>query len=491
VTSIRRRTATLVALSMAALLVVGGVALLAVLRRAMTDQFDEAISARASALQSITRFDGVKVEMDFSGEAMPRFSRGDDAEYFIAWVQEGPQWRVLERSESLRDNAWPPQAAAGIGTGTRDLPLPGGGGAGRGIVVEFTPALEHDEDGEHGAESAAAPAARSAQPGSPRTVRVLVALSRATLDRTLMTITYAIAGVGGVLLLASIAAARWAVARGLHPLRDLSSKVAALGPGTLGSRFDARGLPAELRPIAEQLSALLARLDEAFEREKRFSAAASHELRTPIAELRMLLEVAASNPRTSDQWARTADTALGVLERAQSLCEALMTLSRASADDALAGGHGRTEVGPVLVQEAARAAEVSGGDPRRISLQPPTTAAAAIDESSLASIIGNLFDNALRHGSATPMDPVVAAAKAERGRIRIDISNPAPGVTPDDLDRLFEPFWCKDSSRQDRRGFGLGLAIARALARAHGGDLAATLAPPGSLRMSLDLPAAS
>ncbi|MFO0855966.1 MAG: ATP-binding protein [Phycisphaerales bacterium] len=490
-TSIRRRTAALVAVSMAVLLLIGGVVLLIVLRRAMTAQFDDALVARASALQGLTRFDGTKVEMDYAGEAMPKFARSPaqrgDAEYFVAWVRDGQGWRPLERSESLKDDAWPPAASRDGPAGVRNVTLPGGG-AGRAVLIEFSPASERDEEGDKG--RAVATAALDAHAASSPAVRLLVALPRAPLDRTLAIVAWCIAGVGAALALASIAASRWAVSRGLAPLSDLSRRVEAIGPEALGTRFDAGHLPTELRPIAEQLSALLARLDEAFEREKRFSAAASHELRTPIAELRMLLEVAARQPRTSEQWSRTADTALGVLARAQALCETLLRLSRASAVRSGPDQHARTEVGPILAEQAARAIALHGGDARLVRIECDAGLHARIDAATLASILGNLIDNALRHGAATPEFAVRIAALAADGMIRIEVSNPAPDLDDQDYARLFEPFWRKDASRHDHNGFGLGLAVARTLARASGGVLAADQRESGVLCLRLGLPAA-
>jgi signal transduction histidine kinase len=490
-TSIRRRTAALVALSMTVLLVVGGVVLVVVLRRAMTAQFDDALSARAAALQSLTRFDGTKVEMDFAGEAMPRYARSPtqrtDTEYFFAWVREGSGWHSLERSESLKDDAWPPAAWRDGPDGVRDVMLPGGG-MGRAVLIQFSAASERDEEGDR--RDKAPTAARAGDAAPSPAVRLMVALPRAPLDSTLSIVGWCIAGVGGALAMASIVASRWAVGRGLVPLSDLSRRVQAIGPDTLGTRFDAAGLPAELRPIAEQLSALLARLEEAFEREKRFSAAASHELRTPIAELRMLLEVAQSQPRTSEQWSRTADTALGVLARAQSLCETLLRLSRAGAEHAVQDYQPRTEVVPLLAEEAARAIAMYGRDARLVRIECDAELSARIDAAALASILGNLLDNALRHGAATPEFPVRVGACATDGMIQISVSNPAPALTNQDLTHLFEPFWRKDASRHDHNGFGLGLAVARTLARASGGVLTADQRESGVLCVRLDLPAA-
>lgn len=487
-TSIRRRTAALVALSMAALLAVGGVVLVIVLRRAMTAQFDEALAARAAALQSLTRFDGTRVELDFAGEAMPRFARAarqpGEAEYFVAWVREGTGWRVLERSESLRNEAWPPATVRDGPASIRDVALPGGG-AGRAAMIEFSAPRERDEENEqHGDKAAAAPAASTVPAPA---VRLMVALPRASLDRTLSVISWCIAGVCGVLALASIAVSRWAVGRGLVPLGDLSRRVQSLDADTLSARFEPAGLPAELRPIAEQLSGLLARLQDAFEREKRFSAAASHELRTPIAELRMLLEVASSQPRTGEEWLRTAETSLGVLARAQSLCETLLRLSRAGAAHPAPGAEARTQVGPVLSEQAARAIAMHGGDARLVRIDADETLMARVESDTLAAILGNLLDNALRHGDVAPDDPVIVRAHLVADEVRIDITNSAPALTNEDLAHLFEPFWRKDASRHDQRGFGLGLAVARTLTRASGGEIAVRHDSARAVKFSISL----
>ena len=195
-TSIRRRTAMLVALSMAVLLVVGGVVLLVVLRRAMTAQFDDALVARAAALQSLTRFDGTKVEMDFAGEAMPRYARRADAEFFVAWVRAGSGWLALERSESLREGPWPPAAMRDDSVGIRDVILPGGS-PGRAVLIEFVAPRELDEGSDRRGEAPTetAPASPALDPPSAHAVRLLVALPRAPLDRTLSLVGWCILAV--------------------------------------------------------------------------------------------------------------------------------------------------------------------------------------------------------------------------------------------------------------------------------------------------------
>ena len=273
-TSIRHRTSMLVAASIASLLAIGGLALFVVVAAALTRQFDDGLAARASALRILTRFDGGKVEMDISGEVMPRYQAGKDAEFFVAWVSGEQGWRVLEKSESLRAGVWPFAAGEPPAPGTIDCTLPDGR-TGRSLGIDFLPLVDHE-----GAEERDAAAPVVGEPSPAPTVRVLVALSREELDRSLWTIALSTGGVGIALVLASIAATRWAVRCGTRPLDDLSAHVAKIGPDTLNERVALEHLPSELAPVTGRLNDLLARLEDAFRRERRFTSAASHASRS-------------------------------------------------------------------------------------------------------------------------------------------------------------------------------------------------------------------
>ncbi|CAN5716478.1 hypothetical protein BH11PLA1_BH11PLA1_11270 [soil metagenome] len=481
-TSIRARTSMLVAVSSAALLALGGLTLFMVVRAALTRQFDDGLAARVAALQSLARFDGAKVEMDIAGEFMPRYQTGNDAEFFIAWVRGAGGWTVLEQSESLRTGVWPLVADRPPAPGAGDCALPQGL-AGRALTIDFVPLVEREGESEREAAPSAAPARPPAPP-----VRLLVAQSRGPLDRTLWTIALSIVGVGIALVLASSAATRWAVRRGTRPLETLSAHVAEIGPDTLDQRLALDRLPAELAPIAGRLNDLLARLDNAFARERRFTSAASHELRTPIAELRMLLEVGLSRARTAARWEQTARDGLGVLDRAQRLTEALLRLSRASAGPRYALPDATIDLAAVLREQAARALVASGHDPAHLSIDAAGPLPVRIDPILAASVLGNLIDNALRHGAVTADHPVRCVGTADAQGSSIIISNAAPSLSAADLAHLFEPFWRKDAARDAHGGFGLGLAVSRALAESAGARLTIQLSADKRVQAILWLP---
>ena len=128
-----------------------------------------------------------------------------------------------------------------------------------------------------------------------------------------------------------------------------------------------------------------------------------------------------------------------------------------------------------------------GGDARLVRIDADETLVARVESATLAAIVGNLLDNALRHGDVAPDDPVIVRAHLVADGVRIDITNSAPALTNEDLAHLFEPFWRKDASRHDQRGFGLGLAVARTLTRASGGEIAVRHDSARAVKFSISL----
>src|SRR5262249_15739249 len=129
-------------------------------------------------------------------------------------------------------------------------------------------------------------------------VVLMVGMDRSSLDATLRIIGLGLLVAAALVTGGAVVAVRSSIATALAPLDALSSRVGQIGEDSLSTRLQEPDLPAELLPIQSRLNALLARLDEAFAREQRFTAAAAHELRTPVAELRSLLEVALDRPRS-------------------------------------------------------------------------------------------------------------------------------------------------------------------------------------------------
>lgn len=469
--SIRRQTFLLVAIVMTALLTIGGIALLFAVRSTLTAQFDDGLSARAGALQSLARFDGHAIDMDVAGEALPRYQPGSDAEFFIVWSRSPDGWRVVERSESLAGKNMAAGDAGPPSPGYRDRRLPDGR-AGRELVIDFLPRTDTEEAEEM-------PEATGHDRDSVPQSRILVAQSRAELDRALGNITTWIVGVGATLIAACIVATQWAVRRGIAPLDQLSARVGSIGPGSLDQRLEVGSLPRELAPIAARINDLLSRVDQAFARERSFTSAASHELRTPISELRMLLEVGLSRPRTPEQWEKTASDGLAVLQRAQQLTETLLRIARNTPPDSLRES---ADVAAILREHAARALRLGGHDPGSLVIEAPDSLVAPIDPVVAASIIGNLIENALRHGDFSRERPIRCSVESADPGAIITITNQVANRIASELPDRAAP------ESQARPGFGVGLIVCKALADSAGAHLSHELDAGQTLRARLIIP---
>ncbi|HEY4137270.1 MAG TPA: ATP-binding protein [Casimicrobiaceae bacterium] len=252
----------------------------------------------------------------------------------------------------------------------------------------------------------------------------------------------------------------YAVGRGLRPLFAMSQAVAKRQPDALAPLSE-RNLPQELQPLAKSLNALLERLDSALGAQRRFTADAAHELRTPLAALKLQLDVAR---RANDQTARVAaydDLNAGV-ERASHLVDQLLTLARIE-PEALATRAVDCDLAAIakeaIVARGALAAE------KRIDLGLAREARVGVrgDPTALAILLSNLLDNALRYTPAG--GKIDVAVDADDGRALLTVVDNGPGIAPEERERVFDRFFRSADNRE--LGSGLGLSIVKRIADAH------------------------
>ena len=427
-------------------------------RAALQGEFDTALRAKAEALATLTGQKGSGLEMDFSDERMRGFEEGG-ADFFELWEVEG---RSVERSRSLREGhlACPHDILEKSVFGNVVLPA---GQKGRAVSFRFRPQDSEDQ-----------PAGRSVPEAA-----LVVASARRGLDRTLATLQLVLAGSGVLLLLATALVVPRVLRRELKPLEALAAEAAGIDAATLSARFATEGLPGELAPIGARLNELLARLEDSFERERRFSSDVAHELRTPVAELRTLAELAIKLPDT-----RAADADQETLAIALHL-ESILTRLLALARGERSGLPEREWVGLAALvrdvcdpfREKAAARELA------FKVNAQANAQAETDPVLLGSILRNLVDNAVAY---TPRGGTVEVeAGADNGRLALRVVNTTDGIEERDLPHLFERFWRKDAARTADGHMGLGLSLARTFAGAIGCELSATLVGPGRLAVAL------
>jgi len=271
--------------------------------------------------------------------------------------------------------------------------------------------------------------------------------------------------------------------RELAPLDHLAEQTQHIDADSLSARFLTAGLPGELAPITTRLNDLLERLQKAFDRERQFSADLAHELRTPLAELRSLAELALKWPDARD--ADFDGHVLAIALRMELMVTRLLAIVRSE--------HGQFSVScePVcvsaLVSAVCQPLQVKAAA-RRLAIEVDVPAAFEIhsDPVVLRSIMTNLVENAVEYSS--PGGTVRIHSDAQEGRFNLAVTNPVEQLEAADLPNLGDRFWRKDAARSSRDHSGLGLSVVRALAAALGCNLRATLDDSAGLSMTVSGP---
>ena len=256
----------------------------------------------------------------------------------------------------------------------------------------------------------------------------------------------------------------FAVHRGIAPLAATASEIERRSPERLAPLSTA-GLPAEALPLVERLNALFARVARSIDQERRFTADAAHELRTPLAGLRAQAQVAAA----ADDAARTRALAavMDASDRMTHLIEQLLVLARVDAG----GSDAFAPVDLVRIAEDTLADAATRALAARVDIElaAPDTLKIQGNAAWLAILLRNLVDNAVRHSPAAGQVRVALTDTADKATI--EVCDQGPGVPDDELSRLGERFHRVLTADGDSAGSGLGLSIVRRIAELHGGTV--------------------
>ncbi len=287
------------------------------------------------------------------------------------------------------------------------------------------------------------------------------------------------------LALLAIALGWLVAARILGPIRRVTQAARHLSAARLHQRLQLHGRSDELKELGDTFDGMLARLEAAFESQRRFVANASHELRTPLTIMRTELEVTLDRGQASPQDLRAmGEVFRAAVTRSERLADGLLALAESER------GLAQTEpadlaqlVRPALSQVAAAARQA--GIQLTTALTPaPVTGTRVL----LERLIENLADNGIRHNRPGGWLTIRTASRA--GTVELTAESSGPCITPQEAASLFEPFQRLHAGRVSIAGSGLGLSIVRAVARAHGGDATAAPVDGGGLRVTVLLPAA-
>ena len=290
--------------------------------------------------------------------------------------------------------------------------------------------------------------------------------------------------VGPLALLLASAAGYFLATAALRPVEEMRRDAAEISGDAAGRRLPLPRARDEIRRLGETLNAMLGRLQDSLARERRFVADASHELRTPLALLQTELELALRHKRTPGELEEALRSARDEVDRLARLAEDLLVLAR------LDEGRLRLRTSEVPARElleavARRFDSRAAAEDRALEVEADAVSFPG-DRLRLEQALGNLVDNALRHGRGT----VRLAAEAHDGEVDLRVADEGPGFADDVLPVAFERFTREDEARGNGAS-GLGLAIVDAIARAHGGSAQAANEPGDGAVVTLALPGKS
>ena len=431
--SIRVRLLSSICLCLLMVFAVSGLLLYFYLRHVLESNFDAALFERADVFARTTeQQENGALEFEFLESNLAEYWPHPKAEYYEVWRQNGD---VVGRSPSLAGRdllvSIPPNSLSLFGKLWRspsfqntDLP---DGRRGRVVMLSFVA---------HAAEGAPQPVEQ---------LTMALASSRTDLDKALSRVLKGLFLAGLALVAGAFPAVWWSVRRDLFSLQLLAEQANTIDADNLSFRFPTHSLPGELMPICRRLNSLLERLEAAFNRERRFTADAAHELRTPIAELRTLAEVGIRDTSQSARDMREYfEDALDIARHLENLVTTLLALTRCEAGLQPVDMQAVDAASIIrdLWSDYARQAESLG---LSASADLPDSAPITTDAGLLKAMLANLLSNAV---SYTPQGGRIhLAVLSDKESMALTIENTSRDLRPDDLSHLFEPFWRKQQER--------------------------------------------
>ncbi len=296
----------------------------------------------------------------------------------------------------------------------------------------------------------------------------------------------------GLLVLLILAAAAyggaWTARRALAPVEDVVARVRQLQPENVGDRLPAPVGSEEMDRLVATLNEMLDRIAMSVRSARRFAADASHELQTPLTNIRTALEVAEGEEASPDL-RRLASELKAEVDALSALVRDLLLLAQADGALALEKTE-RVDVGE-LARECAEIAAAIAGE-RGIQIDVFVRECPPVEGSPrhLRRVMLNLLENAVRHSA--PASKILITVARARGHAMVAVLDHGCGIGPSDLPHIFEPFYRADPARaRETGGAGLGLSIAQQLVRLHGGRIKVASVPGRGSTFAVYLPEAS
>jgi signal transduction histidine kinase len=465
-TSIQRRL--VVTIVVAQLLLAVGLVDVAVFvtRNRLRDGFDVALHGRAMSVAALVRYDDQNPQkLWFESDLVPPPIDASTPDLYEVFAN-GHQLIARSPNWPEKHGVLPPRGERWIATYVV------GGIPYRALRLEHIPVLDRENNSK--------PVFLTVTYASP-----ITPVMRAVRE----VLTYIALG-SVLLLLISGGFSLWALRRSLRPLSELAMSAAAVSPANwqLSPPEEAEET-LELQPLTQAMESMLAGLQRAFTQQREFLANAAHELKTPVAVLKSTLQTLVHRPRSSEEYRAGLEEALEDMSRLEKLLHSMLRLARAEqwATGNLQRNLAAIEVGMTCQIALERVQPVA--EQRGIGIDFTTNGPVQLraDPEDLELVWSNLLENAIRF--SPDRGTVKMSVRTNNGRGYIEVADEGPGIPPSELSRIFERFHRGDSSRtRNTGGYGLGLAISKAIVEAYGGSIEPHSSVGQGTRMIVSLP---
>ena len=418
---------------------------------AMFKQFDASLESAANMMSASVEQDNDKLSFELDVEMMPEFLGGKRPAYYELWKDDGT---VIRKSLSLGGDDLTMFEPVNKSHTFKSFIMNNGRSV-RAVEINFMPRIENDSNTAHSSQS----------------FILIVARDTGKLLAQLRFLKYLLSIASAGLLVLAYVVAQIVVGQGLSPLSAVAAQIDNIREDNLKSRITGENMPDEILPIQKKLNSLLQRLEASFERERAFNTNVAHELRTPLAGIRSIIDVTLTRDRDTAEYRAALSETLEVVNDMQTMVTKLLELARME-NGQITAGMEQIKLAELVdkcwrpFSDKAAAAEIV------FENLIDTNLVWKSDEAGLSIIFSNLLNNAAEYTNRSGRIKVTSR-KIDAG-VEIIFENTGNQLTAQQGQTVFDYFWRGDESRSGTGAhFGLGLALVKQLVELLGGKIRA------------------
>lgn len=421
-----------------------------VARTELQSAFDTSLQSKALSIRALVRYDeDESADLIFDSSGLPPSADPAHPDVFAVYLKgnllaESPGWNGLPSGTRYPSGDLVRFRQAGV-------PF-------RGLLLREVEILDREED-------VSAPVAK---------ITVVYASSLLEVRSRVLRVGLYLGGAGLLLLLPMSWLTVWAVRRSLNPLHDLAARAGQISVQQwLFDVPDDAGVTSELAPLKRALQTLITRLHESFASQRQFTGDLAHELKTSVAIIKSGAQVLLQNPRSAEEYRAGLDGLVTDCDRLESLVEKMLRLARVEqwAEEGTGARYASADLLATCDAAASRVAALAAAKQIRVTVEGKAGIQLRADAEDLELVWVNLLDNAVRH--SRPESKVnLRISEPERGNAIVIVEDTGEGIPSADVPHVFERFHRGDTvNSRTTRGFGLGLAICKAIVEGYGGSI--------------------